>query len=439
MYSLSRTRKTIALCVALFTASALAGCATGGTAQGTSLDPDSKVSGQVTVWSWDVAATALKRLGAEYEKANPGTTIKVVDVGYDNVYDKISIGLQAGSGLPDVLTIETDHTPSYTTQFPAGFADLDPILGDDKNDFDPSKWAASLGKDGALYAAPWDAGTMALYYRSDYLKAAGIDPASLTTWSALVTAGVQIKARTGHTLMSTDLSAGGPFYAMLQQQGQGIFDDQGKIGITSPAAIKALTLIKEMNEKGLLKNVTGWDAQVTSAKSGDSAVDPNAVWWIGTLSSEMPELSGKFGVTELPAFTDGGVRTSNSGGSGLAIPTQAKNPQLAASFVKYALANKANQASMMKDEGLFPSYLPALTDSYFQQAQSFFGGQKVYQLFAELTAKIPPITYTSDNSAATDILNSAVAAVVLNDADPTTALTDAAQQIATATGRSIAG
>lgn len=442
MSSLSRTRKILALGIAVVTAVGLAGCATGGaggSGQSSTLNPDAKVSGQITVWSWDVAATALKRLGTQYQKAHPGTTIKVVDVGYDNVYDKISVGLQAGSGLPDVLTIETDHTPGYISQFSKGFTDLDSILGSDKSDFDPSKWAASVGKNGDLYAAPWDAGTMALYYRSDYLKAADINPASLTSWNALVTAGEKIKSQTGHTLMSTDLSAGGPFYAMLQQQGQGIFDAQGKIDITSPAAVNALTLIKKMNDKGLLKNVKGWDAEVTSAKNGDSAVDPNAVWWIGTLTSEMPELSGKFGVTELPAFTGGGARTSNNGGSGLAIPTQAKNPQLAASFVKYVLANKDNQVSMMKKEGLFPSYLPALKNSYFQQPQPFFGGQKVYQQFADLTAKIPPITYTSDNSAATDVINNAVAAAVLNGADPTKALTDAAKQIATATGRSIAG
>lgn len=437
----SIARKVAAVSAVAILASILTGCAAGGSGGGTAstLAPNAKVSGSITVWSWDVAATALKRLGAQYQKSHPGTTIKVVDVGYDNVYDKISVGLQAGSGLPDIITLETDHTPGYIAQFPKGFTDLSPVLGADKADFDPSKWSASLGKNGNLYAAPWDAGTMALYYRSDYLKTAGIDPASLTSWDDLVAAGVKIKAATGHTLMSTDLSAGGPFYAMLQQQGQGIFDAQGKIAITSPAAVTALTLIQEMNGKGLLKNVKGWDAEVTSAKNGDSATDPNAVWWIGTLTSEMPELSGKFGITELPAFTDGGARTSNNGGSGLAIPSQAKNPQLAASFLQYVLTDKANQVSMMKKESLFPSYLPALQDSYFQQPQPYFGGQKVYQLFAEQTAKIPSIVYTSDNAEATNVINNAVAASVLNGESPAKALKDAASQIATATGRKIAG
>jgi lactose/L-arabinose transport system substrate-binding protein len=420
---------------------ALTGCAMAGTAGGAqaTLDPSAKPSGSITVWSWDAAASALKRLAGEYQSAHPGTTVKVVDVGYDNAYDKLSVGLQAGTGLPDVVTMETDHTPGYLSQFPKGFVDLTPVVGSHKADFDPSKWAASVDSSGALRAVPWDSGTVGLFYRSDYLKAAGVDPADLGTWDQLVSAGERIKAATGHTLVTTDVATGGLFQMLLQQQGQGLFDAKGRITVSSPEAVAALSLEKELNDKGLLKNVKGWDARVTSAKNGDSAVTPEAVWWIATLTGEAPELSGKYGVTELPAFAAGGARTSNNGGSELAVPAQAKNPQVAASFVAFALADRANQVSMMKKDGLFPSYLPALKDALFRAPDPYFGGQKAYALFAEQTAKIPAIAYTSDNAKATDIVGAAVSASVLGGKDPRAALEDAAKQIATATGRTIAG
>lgn len=421
--------------------SVLAGCAMGGTpstGSGTTLEPNATVSGTINVWSWDTAAAALKRLGAEYEKSHKGTTIKVVDVGYDNAYDKLSVGLQAGSGLPDIVTIESDHAPGYLTQFPKGFLDLTPVDGDKKADFDPFKWDAGSA-DGKIYVLPWDSGPVGLYYRSDYLATAGIDPASLNTWDDLIAAGKKIKAATGHTLMSIDVSSGATFQMMLQQQGKGLFDANGDIAVNSPEAVKALSLLKTMYDDGLIKNVKGWDGRVTSTKDGDSAVHPEAVWWTGTLTSEMPELSGKFGVTELPGFTADGARTSNNGGSGLAIPAQSKNPQLAASFTNFVLANVENQVSMMKTEGLFPSYLPALKDNFFQQADPYFSGQKVNQLFADLTAKIPSIVYTSDTAKASDIVANAVVASVINGQDPKKALDDAAKQIATATGRKTAG
>ena len=417
----------------------LSGCTMGaGAPTAVVLDPDAEVSGEITVWSWDVAATALDRLGDEFEADHPDTTVNVVDVGYDNAYDKLSVGLQAGSGLPDVVTIETDRAPGYINEFPTGLVDLTPVLGDDEADFDPFKWSAQSDAEGALKVAPWDSGTVGLFYRADYFDAAGVDHASIETWDDLVAAGETIKAKTGHTLLSADVATGGTFQMLLQQQGLGLFDEAGDIAITSPEAVEALTLLQTMNEKGLLKNVKGWDGRVTSAKDGDSAVTPEAVWWIGTLQGDAPELSGTYRVAELPAFEQGGARTSNNGGSGLAVPAQAKNPQLAAAFVEYALADADSQASMMMNEGLFPSYLPALEDAYFQEPQEYFGGQPVYELFAEQTANIPAITFTTDNAEASDIVANAVVAAVLNGADPATALQDAADQIATATGREIA-
>ncbi len=423
------------------TAVTLTGCAFGGGApasDGADLKKDAAASGKITIWSWDVAATALERLGAEYEKKHDGVTIDVVDIGYDNAYDKISVGLQAGTGLPDMITLETDRNQSYLSQFPQGFTDLSPVLGDAKDDFDPFKWDTGTDADGKLRMAPWDSGTVGLFYRTDYFDAAGIDPASIVTWDDMVTAGETIKAKTGKTLLTADLSDGGPFFMLLQQQGQGLFDENGDITVNTPEAVQTLTLLQSMQQKGLIKNAKGWDASVTSAKDGDSAVTPEAVWWIGTLEGEAPELSGTYGVRDLPVFEKGGAATSNNGGSGLAIPTQAKNPQLAADFMEFVLADADNQASMMQQEGLFPSYLPALKSDYFQQPSEYFGGEKVFQIFAELTTQIPSITFTSDQSVATDAVSNAVAAAVLNGEDPKKVLDDAAAQIANSTGRKIA-
>lgn len=422
---------------------AMSGCAMGGgSSGGDAAAPEAPtgedISGEITVWSWDVAAVALERLGEEFAAEHEDVKINVVDTGYDNAYDKISVGLQAGTGLPDMITIETDVTQGYITEFPDGFVNLTPSFGEYKDDFDPFKWAVGTAEDGDLRVAPWDSGTVALYYRADYFDEAGIDPGSFETWDELVAVGEEIKEKTGHTLISADLTGSGLFQMLLQQQGKGVFNEDGDIDLQSPEAVQVLTLIKDLNDKGLVKNVKGWDARVTSAKDGDSSVTPEAVWWIGTLEGDAPELSGTYGVRPLPTFNDGGAKTSNSGGSGLAIPSQAKNPELAAAFMKYVLADAENQVSMMENEGLFPSFLPALDNEFFKQPSEYFDGQEVYETFAELTAEIPPIHFTSDSAMANDILGNMVSSVVLSGADPETALKDAATQLANGTGRQIA-
>ncbi len=425
----------------LASALALTGCAMGGApapkAAPTLENSTGPVTGEITVWTWDVAATALKRLATDYEKSHQGTTIKVVDVGYDNAYDKISVGLQAGTGLPDLLTLETDRLPGFLENFPNGFVDLTSRVEPEKANLDPSKLAAATGKDGKILAMPWDSGTMALYLRSDYLSDAGIDPATLTTWDAFAKAAEQVKAKLGKTAFDTDLSTGAMFLQLLQQRGTGIFDANGKVILDNDKAVAVLTFLQGLQQKGLINNTKGWDARVSAAKAGKSAFSPNAVWWTGTLTSEAKELKGKWRVQPLPTFAEGEAKTSNNGGSNLAIPAQAKNPALAADFAAFALLNSDNQNSMMADEGLFPSYLPALASPVYSEPDPYFGGQPAMRVFADLTSTIPAISYTGDYAKASEIVANATVEAILNGKDAKATLQDAAATIAKQTNREI--
>jgi lactose/L-arabinose transport system substrate-binding protein len=397
------------------------------------------VSGAIEVWSWDVAASGLKRLAADFVAQHPGTEINVVDVGYDNAYDKITVGLQAGSGLPDVVTVETDHMQPYITNFPEGFADLTDRAAALKDQFDPSKWAASSDGQGRLFSLPWDSGTVGLFYRSDILGQAGVDPATIVTWDDFVAAGEKVKTATGIPMINVDVNGSDGIYVeLLQQLGSGYFTPDGKINVASPESVRAMTLLKTLYDKGLIDNEKGWDARVTAAKEGKAVSQATGVWWVGTLMSEAPELSGKFGVMPLPVFEAGGSPTSNNGGSTLAIPATSQNQDLAWAFTEFALANAQNQASMMEQEGLFPAFLPAYQEPAMQAPQPYFGGQQVFKLFGELTPQIPAISYTSDNSKASDQMTNTQSAILTGGADIAAALQDAAKQLANATGREIA-
>lgn len=399
--------------------------------------PTGALSGEITVWSWDVAAAGLTRIAADFEAQNEGTKINVVDVGYDNAYDKISVGLSAGSGLPDLITVETEVLPGYIESFPGSFVDVSGLLGAEVQNFDPSKIGAASDSTGALFAIPWDSGTTALYVRTDYVAEAGVDPASIVTWEDFLSLSEEVYNATGKTAFDTDLSTGAMFLQMMQQQGAGIFDAAGNIAVNGPEGVRALELLQSFNDKGLINNVVGWDERVSSAVNGVSAFSPNAVWWSGTLKGDAPDLSGKWAIQPLPAFEPGGARASNNGGSNLVIPTQSKNPDLAFAFAKFALANVENQNSMSFTEGLFPSYLPALADAKYSEADEYFGGQAAMEVFAELTAEIPPTYFTGDYAKAAEIVANATVAAILNGEDAQTALDKAADEIALATGRSI--
>ncbi|MDP9866875.1 MULTISPECIES: ABC transporter substrate-binding protein [Streptosporangium] len=418
----------------------MGGCATGGLpakdAPKISQSSGGTLSGEIKVWSWDVAAKALQRMAPEFEKTHPGVKVQVVDIGYDNAYDKITVGLKSGSGLPDVITLEDDRISGYVENFPNGLVDLSGVASKYKADFDQAKWAAATSGKG-LFALPWDSAPVGLFYRRDYFKQAGVDPDSIVTWDDAIKAGEKIKQVTGKRLFVADLTTPDMFTTLLQQLGQGYFKD-GKVAVNSPAAVRALTLLKTLKDKDLLQNEKGWDGRVTATKQGKTATQPTAAWWSGTLTGEMPELSGKFGVVPLPAFDANGVRTSANGGSALAVTSQTKNQEAAWAFVQWLLASKDNQVAMMRNEALFPAYLPALTDPLFDEAQPYFGGQRVNRLFADEVRNIPPIELTGDDSQAREILKKAVSGSLLDGDDPKAALDEAATRIASATKRPLA-
>lgn len=426
--------------VAIVSGLTMSGCATGGgpVKDGPKIaqSPSAKLSGEIKVWSWDVAAKALQRMAPAFEKANPGVKVEVVDIGYDNAYDKITVGLKSGSGLPDVITLEDTQIPGYTENFPGGLVDLTSVASKYKADFDPAKWAASSSAKG-LFALPWDSAPVGLFYRRDYFKQAGIDPESIVTWDDAVKAGEKIKQATGKRLFVSDLTRPDGFTMLLQQLGQGYFKD-GKVAVNSPEAVRALTLLKTLKDKDLIQNEKGWDGRVTATKQGKAATQPTAAWWSGTLTGEMAELSGKFGVIPLPAFDANGSRTSVNGGSALSITSQTKNQDLSWAFVEWLLANKENQVSMMRTEALFPAYLPALADPLFDEPQPYFGGQQINRLFADQVKGIPPVELTGDDTQAQEFLKKAISASLLNGADPKAELDGAAKRIATATKRPLA-
>lgn len=413
--------------------------ADGGAPETVSESSSGELDGTVVVWSWDTGAQALERLGAKFEQQHPGVQVKVTDVGYDNAYDKVSVGLQAGSGLPDVVTMESEQMATYTARFPTGFVDLAPAAEAYESDVDPSKWAASSDDEGHLFSMPWDSAPVGIFYRRDLFAQAGVDPESIETWDDYVAAGEKIKADTGEAMLIADVTGGDPLLPMLMQQlEQSYFTEDGEVAVDDDAAHEALALMETMQSKGLIVNAKGWDGLVSATKEGRAAAQPTAVWWAGSLVGDMPELDGKYGVMPLPTFDGTGATTSNIGGSSLAVPSQSDNQQAAWEFIRFALLDKENQTSMMENEGLFPSYLPALDDPYFDQPQPYFGGQSAYAMFADLVGRIPSIPYSDDDAKASEVMDDAVAAVLLGDEDLDAALESAAGQIASATGRETA-
>lgn len=398
----------------------------------------------VTVWSWNIAAEALEALVPGFERAHPGWTVEVRDLGNQQVYDRGLAGCAVGGvDLPDVYTVENCEAELFWSRFPDCWTDLAPLGADRlRGDYPAFKWT-ELTVGSRIYAVPWDSGPVVMFYRRDLYRQAGIDPAAIQTWEDFERAGRRMLEATGGQVRMATMSAGQDdewFRMLANQNGSSYFDPSGRrITVASLGCVEALETMKRLKDAGVLAE-GGWNEQLQLVKAGRVAGALFGAWYEGTLRSSAPEQSGLWGMYEMPAFRPGGPRAANLGGSALAIPASCRNRDAAWAFVTWCLARSEPQVAMLREQGLVPSYLPCGSDPYVGEGQPFWGGQRIWRLALGTLDRIPPSRSTEHFQEARQVVT-VVCTDFLAGRYPSArvALDEAARQISRATGLPLAG
>ncbi|CAM5440954.1 ABC transporter substrate-binding protein [Streptomyces spiroverticillatus] len=416
----------------------------GGSGSGAKGDPK---KGEITVWSWQGPAAELKSLVPEFNKTNPGIKVTVQDIGNPAIWDKITAGMAAGGqGLADVLHIGVDYLPGYVERFPGGLADLAPLGATaHKDSFAQGLWGTVSPDNKRVNALPWEANSAGFYYRADIFEKAGVDPDALQTWDDTIEAGKKIKAKTGVHLLGIDKPASQPdaanlFQTLLQLQGVFYFDLEGRITLDSPEAVRALTLIRTMNDAGLVSDLAGgWNALMSSLKKGTNAVVPYPTWFGGIIEEQVPAESGKWRVRLPPAVRPGGPTAATVNSTHLAVAGSSRHQAAAWAFIEFALTRPASQVKIYRGKGIAPALMKAYEDNVFHEPSKYFGGQRKGEIFlAALKAKSPAVNYTSDYARALKLVTDAQSKVLLKGAEPAEVLAEAAAELARQTGRKAA-
>lgn len=390
----AKLRKLVSL-FAVCGAALLAGCSMAGNGGLASLPvteaPSQDVHGDITVWSWNIAAKALQDLSPAFEKRDPGARVNV-DMTGANMQTRFMLSLAAGVGAPDVSQLQLTDAPHYIAT--GKLADLTPVAAKYRTMFPPSRWA-DCTMNGRVYAIPWDLGPCAVYYKKDLFAKYGIDPSKIDTWDDYIAAGKTILQKSGGKTKMLPLGSGSmsEIFELLLQQTQGqIFDDQGRVAINSPQAQAAVDVIRKMRQAGICSDVPPYQQEWMAGFTQDSIASyPGAVWLGGIIKDAEKDYPGKkpeWGVFRLPAVTHGGLHVANLGGSVLVIPASCPNKAAAWAFVEYALCTNEGQLAQYEKESLYPSFLPALNDPVMDQPDPFFGNQPVGRFFATDVDKI---------------------------------------------------
>ena len=400
---------------------------------------DENTETEITVWAWNVAAKALVESAKSFNQKYPKIKVNVQEYGLaQNVYERYSVILSSGVGVPDIIQIESDYVQTFAETYPQYFFDMNGYI-DIEGKVDPSKISTSYDSEGKLVSIPWDSGPVVMFYREDLFNQAGIDINSIITFEDYILAGKKLKEKFPNITMT-----GLPFTqdenlfrCLLVANKSYYLNNKGEITVASSKAIETLQMIKRLIDEGVAKNTINWDGGIVANKNGELASWIMGGWWGGTIKDQMPEMKGKWKIAPIPAFPDG-ARASSSGGAGLSITASEPIKQAAAlEFIKESLMNVDNQLMMYEKYSLFPSYLPTYDDERFLKSDDYFGDD-FNKILADVTKEIPNVIYASKDFA--EIKNTVVSVyedVLNNNRDIKSALEQAASQISGATGRKI--
>ncbi|MET9435857.1 extracellular solute-binding protein [Streptomyces sp. NPDC006551] len=346
-----RTRSAVVVSAAVAFALALTGCSS---SDNGSASADGKIT--LTVGTFGTFGYKEAGLYDEYMKQHPEITIKENPTTVEGNYWTALQTRLSGGGLDDVQALEVSRISLATSEDLAdAFADLSDAPGVNKQDYLSWKWDQATTADGRTIGLGTDVGPMAICYRQDLFKAAGLpsDPEAVGKlwagdWAKFVEVGkeYQAKAPRGTSFMD---SASGLFNAVVSSSPVQYYKD-GKLAYKDSPSVKAawnlaVKAVQGNTSQGLKMFDTPWQTAFSKSTFA-TTVCPS--WQQANIQQfSGPDNKGKWNVAQPPA-------AGNWGGSFLAVPASGKHVDEAKKLVAWLTAPE-QQAKVFQKVGNIPA------------------------------------------------------------------------------------
>ncbi len=287
--------------------------------------------------------------------------------------------------------VEYQYIPSFTIT--KSLLNLTPYgAGDLKSNYPEWIWN-QISLDGSVYAVPQDAGPMGNLYRSDIMKKVGIT-SSPKTWDEYAADAKIVKEKTGSYI--SDIASNEPsgMVGLLWQAGAQPFGFDGKktvtIDVNSVEAKKVYSYWQNLIQQDLVSTDPDFNDQWYQGFSNDKYAGwLTAAWGPLFLQGTVKETAGKWSAAPLLQWNSGDNASGNWGGSTNAVLSTTKNSIAAYELAKFINTDPTSTKMLNERQNLFPTMNSMLSDASFTDATSdFFGGQKVNELFAQISPTV---------------------------------------------------
>lgn len=370
---------------------ALSGCGSnsGGS---TSDDPNAEAS------FWSFTGVNAKDNVAEYLKKVPDAKIKLTEVGSTTETATALTAALAGGKVPDLIMIQNDDLPKFVENS-SNFLDLRTLGGDDIAT-DYLDWAAdaATAEDGSVIGIPTDVGGLGFAYRADLFEAAGLpsEPdevaAAWNDWPAFIAMGEKYTAATGKPFVDNIETS--VFFSTVNQVSEKYYSPEGELVYdTNPQVKDAFQVALDTHEAGISAGIAAWSSGWAPGRAnGAFAVTVAPSWILSGIKTDAPDTAGDWRIASVPGV--GG----NWGGSVIAIPARAENPEAAWQYIKTMLSAEGQEDHFVKS-GTFPAATSAVESQVvLDYTDPFFGDSKIGEVMATSVQKFPSFYNGPDTS-----------------------------------------
>ncbi|WP_329269618.1 ABC transporter substrate-binding protein [Streptomyces sp. NBC_01451] len=380
---------------------ALTACGGGGSDSGSSsskpvsqadIDKAMKTPTELTFWTW---VPEIAQEIALFEKKYPAIKVKAVNAGQGTPqYTKLRTALKAGSGAPDMVQIEFQAIPTFTIT--DSLLDLRPYGASAlKSQFVDWTWSQVSGSDGEVWAVPQDTGPMGMLYRQDIFDKHGIEVPK--TWDEFAEAARKLHKADPEVYL-TNLAANqvAAWHGLLWQAGAKPYVTSGKsdiaISVDDAVSKKLGAFWGGLAQEGVIGVEPDFtDSWYAALNKGKYATWLVGAWGPAFLSGSAKDTAGKWRAAPMPQWDAAKPSAGNWGGSTTAVIRSTKNPIAAAEFAKFLNSDPESAKMFATKQFFFPATKALLADASFSGATpAFYGGQKVNQVFADVSAQVDP-------------------------------------------------
>ena len=314
---------------------------------------------------------------------------------FEEMHDRLLVALQSGVGGPDIVDIEIQRFATFLRgQVP--LHPLNDVVDQHRADLVEER-LAPYQADGVEYGIDYHLGAFVMYYNTEIMEEAGVDPDSIETWDDYIEAGKQVVENTDALMTVVETQDRFSLLGPMLQNGGGTYNENNELILDSPENVEAVQMVADMvNVHEIAEPPAGGQVHdptfFQDFNAGKYASVWMPQWYMIRFKDQMPDTEGKILVRPLPVFEEGGNVSTMGGGTGTAITNQIDEAHVvvAKEFLAFAKLTYDAQVKIWTDLGFDPFRNDVYEDAALAEPDPWFSDEPVMANLVEMFDRLAP-------------------------------------------------